>query len=233
MRITTVPLLALFAIAAIAVTSCGGASADFADDQTADASTSPDAAAGDSVTAGDTPNVSDAINLEDSPPRPDGGPPDTMAPDAPVPTACTATSGCTSTEYCDGAACGAGVCRPRPPTSPTFDPVCGCDGITYWNQEVARAAGRSVVSVGSCAGTAVTCSSFGSCAAPANKCVVERTSCSGFESTGRCWSIPGDRVCPAGSKTVRTCGFTGGGTCLTRCEAILGGGSFAPDATCK
>lgn len=230
MRITTVPLLAFVAFMAV---SCGGASADFADEQPADASTSPDAAASDSVTAGEAPNVPDAINLEDSTPMPDGEPPDTMAPDTPAPTACTPTAGCTNKEYCDGAACGAGVCRPRPPSSATFDPVCGCDGVTYWNQQVAHAAGRSVASVGSCAGTAVTCSSFGSCAAPANKCVVERTSCSGFESTGRCWSIPSDRVCPAGSKTVRTCGFTGGGTCLTRCEAILGSGSFAPDATCK
>ncbi|MGH8519053.1 MAG: DUF6748 domain-containing protein [Panacagrimonas sp.] len=65
---------------------------------------------------------------------------------------------CARNEWCDfpkGSMCGAadepGICQPRPDACILiFDPVCGCDGITYGNACEAAAAGTDVVHNGPC-----------------------------------------------------------------------------------
>jgi hypothetical protein len=67
---------------------------------------------------------------------------------------------CTSGEFCDfpekgdcGRSDEPGVCEPLPEACITiFDPVCGCDGVTYSSSCVAHAAGVSVDYSGTCSG---------------------------------------------------------------------------------
>ena len=66
---------------------------------------------------------------------------------------------CGKTEYCDypstgtpcGFADGTGVCTARPSGCPTiYDPVCGCNGVTYGNACEAHAAGVDDQAAGTC-----------------------------------------------------------------------------------
>jgi hypothetical protein len=73
--------------------------------------------------------------------------------------------GCPDDQFCSfapeafcGAADQTGVCSPRPELcTQQFDPVCGCDGVTYGNACSAANAGVSVASVGECEPTGSVC----------------------------------------------------------------------------
>jgi hypothetical protein len=52
---------------------------------------------------------------------------------------------CSQKEYCDSLDCKSGLCRNMPQESDyTIALRCGCNGITYWNQQVAARHGQSV-----------------------------------------------------------------------------------------
>lgn len=75
------------------------------------------------------------------------------------PSACDSDAQCTEQQYChfdEATACGAfgsGTCEPIKLGVPdTQEPVCGCDGMTYQNEEQAAAAGVSVAAQGPCEG---------------------------------------------------------------------------------
>jgi hypothetical protein len=88
--------------------------------------------------------------------------------------------GCADGEYCSfppEAECGAadqtGFCSTQPEfCTLEFNPVCGCDGVTYGNACEAAAAGVSVVSEGECA-SAVECQSDWDCPVPSCACLDE------------------------------------------------------------
>src|SRR5690348_2485411 len=54
---------------------------------------------------------------------------------------------CATGYYCDAVGCGAGTCAALPGVNMVGNagmPVCGCDGVTYWNSDVAAYDGASV-----------------------------------------------------------------------------------------
>jgi len=98
--------------------------------------------------------------------------------------------------FCEKPGCDAptGVCMPRPlfpPPEP--EPVCGCDGVTYWNDDIRRWFGRSLDSLGECRATARACEFGPDCGVP-----YDSASCSHLVSPGEgcdygmgtCWVLP-------------------------------------------
>jgi hypothetical protein len=65
---------------------------------------------------------------------------------------CDDNTDCAANEYCEAEACaGPGTCAARPEGCPAiFDPVCGCDGMTYSNSCLAAFAGLRVEASGPC-----------------------------------------------------------------------------------
>jgi hypothetical protein len=128
------------------------------------------------------------VSVAELPPPPDGG----FHRRRP----CVEDSDCTQPDYCDRDACGGvnGHCEHRPIfcDDPVRAPMCGCDGVTYWNDCLRRQAGVSAAP-GECAETAAPCggASAQPCAAAGASCarLSAKAECGGA-AEGVCWMLP-------------------------------------------
>jgi hypothetical protein len=141
---------------------------------------------------------------------------------------------CGPTGYCKSTDCLTGVCAQKPPeTANNESPVCGCDDVTYWNDNVAAARGMSVKATGVCK-TGVKCGGPGPtrpCAAgfSCDMQVATAGGCGIQSAPGTCWALPA--TCPKiliGPVT-RACAAP---TCTGRCELIGKEATYYRDNTC-
>lgn len=115
-----------------------------------------------------------------------------------------------------------GVCEDIPEICPdVWQPVCGCDGITYGNECEAAAAGMNIESQGKCP---VFCSSNADLADPSGYCEKKDGDCDGVGSPA---AKP--EICPDIREPVCGCdGVTYG----SRCEAAAAGVNIESDGAC-
>ena len=169
---------------------------------------------------------------------PDGGnDPKDAGSDAP--SGCTwsaVVNPCGAGKYCAvGKDCGQGVCLPLGEKETTNrSPVCGCDGVTYWNESVAAKNGMSIQKTGACAADGKTCGGLaGGTGCPnGSKCnyrVANEAGCKQSDKTGTCWMIPS--TCPAvviGSKA-QACDSP---VCADECSLIDNGAPWFSSNIC-
>jgi len=101
--------------------------------------------------------------------------------------------------FCDKDACGTetGACEPRPVfCEPDPTPVCGCDGVTYWNDCLRRQVGVASSTPGECSNYARRCNNGSDCGVFPGYCA--RILPLGRECNpdlypppeGTCWAVP-------------------------------------------
>jgi hypothetical protein len=191
-----------------------------------------------------TPSEDSGIFGDDTSVRDAQGTPDTAAPaDAlpgevePVPAdggkPCTTIDDCDPGQYCQRPSCGvtAGFCAPYMMAN-GFDPVCGCDGVTYWNKTYAFTTDAIVKHGGRCSATEGAACLGTSCGGlPDSICVRQvagSTACASMIEQGVCWRLPLTHECGGTTLggTVENCE----GKCMTFCNAVLGDKAFYPKA---
>ena len=140
-------------------------------------------------------------------------------------TSCWGNDDCAANEYCFFHVCAAetGICLPRPDTCPDlWDPVCGCDGMTYANACEAARVGVSIDYAGPCRPTP--CMDNTDCVAE-HYCAKTIGDCGGV---GECEPRPGG--CPGVLDPVCGCD---GNTYNNACEAAFAGVSIAYLGPCQ
>jgi hypothetical protein len=154
---------------------------------------------------------------------------------------CVTSADCGDNAFCDKHDCNAeaGNCAPSPLTCDDDEhPVCGCDGVTYYNDCLRRTAGVAASSPDECSGGTVrfcggpgeSCPSGAACARLTNFA----GSCHG-QMHGRCWVIPAH--CPLDGRADRwqecsDVGVSGPLHCVDTCNAIRSGKTYARAQLC-
>jgi len=119
-----------------------------------------------------------------------------------------------------------GVCTTIPNACPAiWDPVCGCDGVTYGNECEAEMASMSIAHLGECAPF---CGSDADCSAANQFCKFPEGACGVAAIPGRCTTIP--TACPAIWDPVCGCD---GQTYGNECESDMARVSVAHRGPCE
>lgn len=132
---------------------------------------------------------------------------------------------CGPGKYCDSTDCGKGKCVLLGEKEATGKaPVCGCDGVTYWNESVAKKNGMSVKKSGECGDEGVVCPGIVECPNKAT-CARPVKECS-EEGMGTCWMTP--TLCPVVDIKVESGKGCGEFACTTECGLIKVSKMFTP-----
>jgi hypothetical protein len=141
--------------------------------------------------------------------------------------------------YCNATDCVSGTCEAIVKTDDVAQaPVCGCDGVNYWNANTAAAYGMAVEANGECS-QPTTCAPSDATPCPSTRqfcaqlvsnqaaCVVDPSLASGV-----CWGMP--EMCPPTVSTPwRPCNSTlPNEPCVGECEAIKAKRKHFQDNTC-
>lgn len=146
-----------------------------------------------------------------------------------VPSAwCKSTEECSPGWLCDKPAClsMAGSCVPWPAIcSSNPDPVCGCDGVTYWNDCIRLRSEAQRGHPGQCRTTASACETAGDCRVPYASCshLLGLGDMCG-RGLGACWVLPPQCEPSVDSKMWRECKPSDTGPpdpCVDTCRAIV------------
>jgi hypothetical protein len=141
---------------------------------------------------------------------------------------------CPPGQYCNASGCDTGTCATLPGESSNINPVCGCDGLTYWNVSVAGHLGVSVKSTGECS-PGTTCGGIAGMQCPGNVavCNMKLTTsalCAAADLAGTCWVLP--TICPSGPSigpVTRACGAP---ACKSECDLIRSQQPWYDDNSC-
>jgi hypothetical protein len=141
-------------------------------------------------------------------------------------TPCTDDTACLPGWHCEKTGCDApsGVCEPKPvflPPEPA--PVCGCDGITYWNDALRRQHGAVLDAPGECRASACSCAVGADCKKEGASCshlVAPGEMCG--QGTGTCWVLPSSCLPYENPLIWRECGPSAPmpPVCVDTCAAI-------------
>lgn len=132
---------------------------------------------------------------------------------------CSSTAEClVHNQYCLKPACGAsqGVCT----DVVAGVPLCGCDGVTYYDGSLAIGAGRSIEGSGVCSGPGTVACQEGQCDddLTCGRVVLRGDDCPIF-LPGVCWALPA--LCPVNQPApFNLCGT---GKCTGLCDAVRSG----------
>lgn len=150
------------------------------------------------------------------------------------PPPCGSNFDCMPGWLCEKRGCDAptGVCVPWPvfcPPDPA--PVCGCDGVTYWNDCIRLKSGARLEAFDQCRATACSCEVGADCPVPYASCshlLPPGEMCG--HGMGACWVLPPQCAPSADSKMWRECKPPEPGQlpgCLDTCRAIASEHSYA------
>lgn len=155
--------------------------------------------------------------------------PDT--PDAGTPVAtppCEKNEDCARDMFCARPDCKAplGRCERRPVLCTSeFSPMCGCDGVTYWNDCLRRRAGIPLRAVGECFDVPAICGDRPTLGCPSgascSRLVAPGEPCIAPDAPGVCWMLPD--ACDKALEQGPPVQFCGGGEpepCFDACSAI-------------